>query len=113
MGIRRGGAPSPCSGQKKDSAGDGEEQAYTGHDENSEQQSRRVLRRTTAPTRMKFRRIDLQVTCAKSVPFRSSARKRYDCVALRANVTTASSSLMACDSVSPSGTVATMRMYNV
>ena len=30
MGIRRGGAPSPCSGQKKDAAGDGEEQALHG-----------------------------------------------------------------------------------
>ena len=70
----------------------------TGHDVDSEQQSRRVLRRTTAPT-LKFRRIAPQVACAKSVPFRSSARKRYDCVALRADVTTASSPLMACDSV--------------
>ena len=44
---------------------------------------------------------------------RCSLAGGYDCVVLRANVTTASSPLMACDSVSPSGTVATMRNYNV
>ena len=44
---------------------------------------------------------------------RCSLAGGYDCVTLRADVTTASSPLMACDSVSPSGTVTTMRNYNV
>ena len=53
MGIRRGGAPSPCSGQKKDSAGDGEEQALHG--------ARREQRAVEPPRVMAHNRADAEV----------------------------------------------------
>ena len=53
------------------------------HEDDSEQQSRHVLRRTTAPT-LKFRRIAPQVACAKIHAFQKQRAEALRlCVASR------------------------------
>ena len=64
MGIRRGARRHPAQDKRRILRATTRNRPCTGHDVDSEQQSRRVLRRTTAPT-LKFRRIAPQVTCAK------------------------------------------------